>query len=376
MREDIEIIAEKIKTEIAKCDELRGVNIAVMDESELDDNSALQVKVNDETIIYRPDVKESPEVKNGVSMRNKQLPYESADQFAKRVADDIKDATAWKDEEHSVNIWIGIKERMPLPMEEELKKFMEEKMKAADLHGHGVNVDFSIANNRKIRCSALFQVYEHDKKDGKMVNRILCCYSNDDKWMNSIDSVKHLYDNITHINHCENLDDMKAAVEQNIAEISNKTEERRRILYAISDERYKKNILQEYADDRLQAAGVADKAYANVHVNDDFNRLGSEHVSITYGLGERNPFGDKAIFLCKDKEEAAHMQEMCKNPKTVIEHVASDEELFEKLNQTIDGLCKQARELDRSVKGRELEPAKAWTPKEEKKQEKQVDITR
>ena len=122
MREDKVIIAEKIKTEISKCDELRGVNIAVMDGSELDDNSALQVKVDDKTIVYCPDVKESPEVKNGISMRNKQLPYESADQFAKRVVDDIKDVTAWKDEEHSVDIWIGIKERTPLPMEEELKK--------------------------------------------------------------------------------------------------------------------------------------------------------------------------------------------------------------------------------------------------------------
>ncbi len=79
--------------------------------------------------------------------------------------------------------------------------------------------------------------------------------------MNSIDSVKHLYDNIAHLNHCENLEDMKAAVEQNIDEISSKMAERRRILYAIGDERYKKNILQEYVDDRLQAAGVADKAY-------------------------------------------------------------------------------------------------------------------
>lgn len=70
-----------------------------------------------------------------------------------------------------------------------------------------------------------------------------------------------LYDNIAHLNHCENLEDMKAAVEQNIDEISSKMEERRRILYAIGDERYKKNILQEYVDDRLQAAGVADKAY-------------------------------------------------------------------------------------------------------------------
>ena len=376
MREDKVIIAEKIKNEITKSDELRGVNIAVMGGGELDDNSALQVKVNDKTIVYYPDVKESPEVKNGISMRNMQLPYESADQFAKRVADDIKDVTAWKDEEHSVNIWIGIKERTPLPMEEELKKFMEEKLKAADLHGYSVDVQFSISKSKKIRCSALCRVYKHDRKDERMVENILCCYSNDDKWMNSIDLVKHLYDNITHINHCENLEDMKAAVEQNIGEISNKMEERRRILYAISDERYKKTILQEYVDDRLQAAGVADKAYANVHVNDDFNRLGSEHVSVTYGLGERNPFGDKAIFLCKDKEEAAHMQEMCNNPKTVIERVASDEELFEKLNQTIDGLCKQARELDRGLEDREREAAKAWTPKEEKKQEKQVDITR
>lgn len=352
------------------------MNIAVLDGSELNDNSALQVKVDDKTIVYCPDVKESPEMKNGISMRNMQLPYESADQFAKRVVDDIKDVTVWKDEEHSVNIWIGIKERTPLPMEEELKKFMEEKLKSADLHGYSVDVQFSISKSKKIRCSALCRVYKHDRKDERMVENILCCYSNDDKWMNSIDSVKHLYDNITHINHCENLEDMKAAVEQNIDEISSKMEERRRILYAISDERYKKNILQEYVDDRLQVAGVADKAYANVHVNDDFDRLGSEHVSITFGLGERNPFGDKAIFLCKDKDEAAHMQEMCKNPKTVIECVASDEELFEKLNQTIDGLCKQARELDRSVEGREREPAKAWTPKEEKKQEKQVDITR
>ena len=70
------------------------------------------------------------------------------------------------------------------------------------------------------------------------------------------------------------------------------------------------------------------------------------------------------------------MQEMCKNPKTVIEHVASDEILFEKLNQTIDGLCKQARELDRGLEDRERKPAKAWTPKEEKKQEKQMDMTR
>lgn len=107
MREDKVIIAEKIKNEIAKSDELRGMNIAVMDGSELDDNSALQVKVDDKTIVYCPDVKESPEVKNGISMRNMQLPYESADQFAKRVADDIKDVTVWKDEEHSVDIWIG-----------------------------------------------------------------------------------------------------------------------------------------------------------------------------------------------------------------------------------------------------------------------------
>ncbi|WP_296119017.1 hypothetical protein [uncultured Eubacterium sp.] len=333
MREDIEIIAEKIKTEIAKSDDLRGMNIAVMDESEPDGNSVLQIKVDDKIIVYRPDVKGSPEVKDGVSVRNMQLPYESADQFAKRVVDDIKDVTVWKDEEHSVDIWIGIKERTPLPMEEELKKFMEEKLKSADLHGYSVDVQFSISKSKKIRCSALCRVYKHDRKDERMVENILCCYSNDDKWMTSIDSVKRLYDNITHLNHCENLDDMKAAVEQNIDEISSKMEERRRILYAISDERYKKNILQEYVDDRLQVAGVADKAYANVHVNDDFNRLGSEHV-------------------------------------------ASDKELFEKLNQTIDGLCKQARELDRGLEDREREPAKAWTPKEEKKQEKQVDITR
>ena len=90
----------------------------------------------------------------------------------------------------------------------------------------------------------LCTLYKHDRKDKRMVENILCCYSNDDKWMNSIDSVKHLYDNIAHLNHCENLEDMKAAVEQNIDEISSKMEERRRILYAIGDERYKKNILQ------------------------------------------------------------------------------------------------------------------------------------
>lgn len=141
MREDKVIIAEKIKTEITNAEDLRGMNIAVLDGSELDDNSVLGVKVDDKTIVYRPDVKESPEAKAGVSVRNMQLPYESADQFAKRVVDDIKDVTAWKDEEHSVDIWIGIKERTPLPMEEELKKFMEEKLKAVDMHGHGVNVD-------------------------------------------------------------------------------------------------------------------------------------------------------------------------------------------------------------------------------------------
>ena len=130
---------------------------------------------------------------------------------------------------------------------------MEEKLKAADLHGH--------SKSKKMRCSVLCWVYKHDRKDKRMVENILCCYSNDDKWMNSIDSVKHLYDNIAHLNHCENLEDMKAAVEQNIDEISSKMEERRRILYAIGDERYKKNILQEYVDDRLQAAGVIDKAY-------------------------------------------------------------------------------------------------------------------
>ena len=138
---------------------------------------------------------------------------------------------------------------------------MEEKLKAADLHGHSVDVQFSISKSKKMRCSVLCWVYNHDRKDKRMVENILCCYSNDDKWMNSIDSVKHLYDNIAHLNHCENLEDMKAAVEQNIDEISSKMEERRRILYAIGDERYKKNILQEYVDDRLQAAGVIDKAY-------------------------------------------------------------------------------------------------------------------
>ena len=61
MREDIEIIAEKIKTEIAKSDDLRGMNIAVMDESEPDGNSVLQIKVDDKIIEYRSDVKESPD---------------------------------------------------------------------------------------------------------------------------------------------------------------------------------------------------------------------------------------------------------------------------------------------------------------------------
>ena len=121
---------------------------------------------------------------------------------------------------------------------------MEEKLKAADLHGHSVDVQFSISKSKKMRCSVLCWVYKHDRKDKRMVENILCCYSNDDKWMNSIDSVKHLYDNIAHLNLCENLEDMKAAVEQNIDEISSKMEERRRILYAIGDERYKKNILQ------------------------------------------------------------------------------------------------------------------------------------
>lgn len=61
MREDKVIIAEKIKTEIANSDDLRGMNIAVMDGSEPNGNSVLQVKVDDKIIEYRSDVKESPD---------------------------------------------------------------------------------------------------------------------------------------------------------------------------------------------------------------------------------------------------------------------------------------------------------------------------
>lgn len=70
---------------------------------------------------------------------------------------------------------------------------MEEKLKAADLHGHSVDVQFSISKSKKMRCSVLCWVYKHDRKDKRMVENILCCYSNDDKSAGVIDKAYLLH---------------------------------------------------------------------------------------------------------------------------------------------------------------------------------------
>lgn len=108
------------------------------------------------------------------------------------------------------------------PLEEEIKAFTEEKVKEADMPGFIVEVNFSSVEGRAPECNAhvsyqLSSVCEGGW--GNMIDNYMCIYSDDKACLKN----ENVDEGITNYNYCENLDDLKTAIEKNIKEIEEKT---------------------------------------------------------------------------------------------------------------------------------------------------------
>lgn len=336
-------VPEKVKEEIEATKALNGKKIRVQMRNERGSQARMTVRVDNQLIIYSQNINETPVIYNGwVSYRTYMLPYESEENFAKRVCADIVYVMNWLNAECSVNIWKSDKGTAS-KTEKELWTFLEKNLYG--MSGYSVKADFSILEDEAttVSCLILFQIF--DRVGGELLDDILCCYSDDKEWMYNVRANSKTSDNLTYINYCENMDDIKAAIKKNIKEIKKRLLIIRGANQIMSMNRIKEVALQEYVDKKIRKDAFGVNIFADIDVSAGYAEGEGERVYIEYGACFDKSFRENVI-ICKNMLDANQMQTNNDDAHTKIYFAPTDEAVLNTVNKILDRACHYMPQLD------------------------------